>query len=111
MATTAQPNFLDDSTARAVAEQFGTPVYVYDQATLLANAAAVLAFPNAYGLTARYAMKAAPNVAILQLLNAAGLQIDASSGYEVRRALAAGYAPSAISLSPQELPNDFAALY
>jgi hypothetical protein len=51
MATTAQPNFLDESTARAVAEQFGTPVYVYDQATLLANAAAVLAFPNAYGLT------------------------------------------------------------
>lgn len=111
MATTAQPNFLDESTARTVAEQFGTPVYVYDQATLLANAAAVLAFPNAYGLTARYAMKAAPNVAILQLFNAAGLQIDASSGYEVRRALAAGYAPSAISLSTQELPNDFAALY
>ncbi|MDP4693190.1 MAG: hypothetical protein NWS00_01485, partial [Opitutales bacterium] len=61
MATSTQPRFLDFTTARSVADQFGTPVYVYDEATLKANAAAVLAFPNAFGLTARYAMKASPN--------------------------------------------------
>jgi diaminopimelate decarboxylase len=111
MAQLPQPRFLDFTTARAVADQFGTPVYVYDEATLQANAAAVLAFPNAYGLTARYAMKASPNAAILQIFNQAGLCIDASSGYEVRRAIAAGYEPSKISLSTQELPEDFAELY
>jgi diaminopimelate decarboxylase len=111
MAHLAQPRFLDEPTARSIADQFGSPVYVYDQATLQANASAVLNFPNAYGLTARYAMKAAPSAAILQLLNKAGLHIDASSGYEVRRAIAAGYAPGAISLSTQELPVDFAELY
>ena len=111
MAHLAQPRFLDEPTARSISDQFGSPVYIYDQATLQANADAVLNFPNAYGLTARYAMKAAPSAAILQLFNKAGLHIDASSGYEVRRAIAAGYAPGAISLSTQELPSDFAELY
>ncbi|MGJ8654008.1 MAG: diaminopimelate decarboxylase [Opitutaceae bacterium] len=111
MATNTQPRFLDYTTARSVADQFGTPVYVYDEATLKANAAAVLAFPNAYGLTARYAMKASPNAAILQIFRKAGLHIDASSAYEVRRAIAAGYDASQISLSTQELPEDFAELY
>lgn len=111
MSTTTQPRFLDYSTARSIADQFGSPVYVYDMASLKANAADVLAFPNAFGLTARYAMKASPNAAILKLFNEAGLHIDASSGYEVRRAIAAGYAPEKISLSTQELPEDFAELY
>jgi diaminopimelate decarboxylase len=39
-----------------------------------------------------------------------GLHIDASSGYEVRRAISAGIPASHISLSTQELPNDFAEL-
>ena len=42
-------------------EALGTPGYGYDQNSLEANAAAVLKFPNAFGLTARYAMKASPN--------------------------------------------------
>lgn len=111
MAEQLQPRFLEYTTARTVADQFGTPVYVYDMATLKQNAADVLAFPNVYGLTARYAMKASPNAAILKLFKEAGLCIDASSGYEVRRAIAAGYAAEQISLSSQELPEDFAELY
>ena len=106
MASITQPCFLDFATAQAVANNFGTPVYVYDQKTLEANAAAVLAFPNAFGLTARYAMKAAPNAAILKLFSNAGLHIDASSGHEVRRAMAAGISADKISLSAQELPVD-----
>ena len=106
MAFITQPCFLDFATAQAVANNFGTPVYVYDQKTLEANAAAVLAFPNAFGLTARYAMKAAPNATILKLFSNAGLHIDASSGHEVRRAMAAGISADKISLSAQELPVD-----
>ena len=111
MAQHAQPRFLDHRTARTIADTFGTPVYVYDMASLQANAAEVLAFPNAFGLTARYAMKASPNAAILKLFSAAGLHIDASSGHEVHRALAAGVPAAHISLSSQELPDDFAELY
>lgn len=106
MANNPQPLFLDFTTARAVDANFGTPVYVYDQRALEANAAAVLAFPNAFGLTARYAMKASPNAAILKIFAKAGLHIDASSGHEAHRAMAAGIAAEKISLSAQELPSD-----
>ena len=56
--------FLDILKAKAIADNFGTPVYVYDEKRLKQSAEAVLNFPNAYGLTARYAMKASPNKAI-----------------------------------------------
>ena len=56
-------------TARATKAAVGTPAYVYDAATLKTNAEACLAFPHAYGLTVRYAMKSLPNKAVLQLFN------------------------------------------
>lgn len=111
MAAISTPKFLDYTTAADIADQFGTPLYVYDRATLEAYAKDVLAFPNAFGLTARYAMKAAPNASILRLFNQLGLWIDASSGYEVHRALSAGYEAHKISLSTQEFPADFVDLY
>jgi len=111
MANDSQPRFLDSTTAFKISADFGTPVYVYDLASLKANAADVLAFPHAFGLTARYAMKASPNAAILRILHEAGLQIDASSGHEVHRAIAAGIPAVHVSLSTQELPGDFAELY
>ena len=110
MAQKIQPRFLDYTTAHTVSDSFGTPIYVYDQKSLEANAAAVLKFPNAFGLTARYAMKASPNRAILKIFAKAGLHIDASSGHEVHRAMAAGIPARHISLSAQELPVDLSDL-
>jgi diaminopimelate decarboxylase len=104
------PFFPDADTTRQIAESFGTPVYVYDEAALTRAARDVLAFPNAFGLTARYAMKANPNAAVLRLFSSLGLHIDASSGHEVHRALRAGIPPEHISLSSQELPDEAAEL-
>lgn len=98
--------FLTASQARDIAAQFGTPIFVYDQATLEQAARDVLAFPNAYGLTARYAMKALPNGAIVKLLAETGLYIDVSSGYEAERALRAGIAPEKIQITAQEIPRN-----
>ena len=56
--------FLLPDSARQIAAAHGTPCYVYDQVTLEAQADAMLAFPNAFGLTVRYAMKASPSAAI-----------------------------------------------
>jgi diaminopimelate decarboxylase len=102
--------FLTPAIAQAIASAHGTPSFVYDEATLQAQADAMLSFPNAFGLTARFAMKACPNAAILRLFLAKGLHFDASSGYEVRRAVKAGVPADRISLSSQELPEDFAEL-
>ncbi len=101
-------SFLDRDAVERVVAAAGTPVYVYDERALLRQAQAALAFPNAFGLTARYAIKALPNAAVLQLFVGAGMHIDASSGHEVARAVRAGVAPGRISLSTQELPEDFA---
>ncbi len=103
-------NFLTFELAEQASRLAGTPAYVYSEALLRASADKVLAFPSAYGLTARYAMKACPNSNILRLFASMGLHFDASSGYEVRRAIAAGIAPELISLSTQELPADIGAL-
>jgi diaminopimelate decarboxylase len=88
----------------------GTPLYAYSLEKLDKFSDDCLAFPNAYGLTVRYAMKACPNATILKFFNSKGIHIDASSGYEVRRAIDAGIPPDHISLSTQELPDDFAEL-
>lgn len=105
-----QLRFLNEEQVREVRRRFGSPVFVYDQTSLEQRAKDVLAFPNVYGLTARYAMKALPTSAILKLFTAAGLHIDASSGYEVERALKAGVPASHIQLTAQQLPDNLEVL-
>lgn len=103
-------NFITRELAEQIHSKVGTPCYVYSEAILRESAAKVLAFPNAFGLTARYAMKASPNSNLLRLFASMGMHFDASSGFEVRRAIAAGIEPQRISLSTQELPEDFVSL-
>ncbi|HXU62440.1 MAG TPA: diaminopimelate decarboxylase [Polyangia bacterium] len=78
-----------------LADQVGTPFYLYDAAELrrrLGDLAAVTDGPN---LQARYAMKANSNWKVLEAVRAAGLWIDAVSGNEVLRARRAGFAVGA----------------
>ncbi len=93
--------FVTEAIAAKVREQFGTPCYVYDRAGLEAAARTALAFPAPYGFTLRYAMKANPSLGILRLFRDLGLHIDASSDYEVERALRAGFEPARIQLTSQ----------
>lgn len=98
--------WLSPETIHTVSQQHNLPVYIYSEKRLLEQIDAVLAFPHnkAFGLTCRFAMKANPNRSILQLMRSKGILIDASSGYEARRAILAGYLPSEIQLTAQELP-------
>lgn len=98
--------FLSEEEVRQVRREFGSPVFVYDQATLEKRADEVLAFPNAFGLTGRFAMKALPSAGILRLFAAKGLNIDASSGFEAARAMRAGIAPERIQISAQQIPDN-----
>ncbi len=98
--------FLTEDQARRIQAEFGTPVFVYDERTLERRAREVLAFPNAFGLTARFAMKALPNAAVVRLFHRLGLKIDASSGYEAERAIRAGVPAADIQITAQELPKN-----
>jgi diaminopimelate decarboxylase len=93
--------FLSPELAAEVRERFGTPCYVYDRVALEAAARAALAFPAPFGFTLRYAMKANPSRGILRLFRELGLHIDASSDFEVERAIQAGFAPGEIQLTSQ----------
>ncbi len=100
--TTLGPRpFLTAERAAEVRRRFGTPCYVYDRGTLETAAREALAMPAPFGLTVRYAMKANPSRGILALFRDLGLHVDASSDFEVERALRAGFSPGAIQLTSQ----------
>jgi diaminopimelate decarboxylase len=106
----SEPRFLTSDQCRQIAHEFQTPVYIYEEAALKEAARDVLAFPAAFGLTARYAMKACPTAALLTLFRDWGLQFDASSGFEIHRAVRAGIPAGHMSLSSQEFPTDIVEL-
>ncbi len=102
--------FLTPEQTRTLASEYGTPVYVVSEDLLRQRAEETLSFPAPFGLTVRYAMKANPNRALLKIFAGMGLQIDASSGHEVQRAMEAGIPAGHLSLSAQELPENLAEL-
>ena len=93
--------FLTAEQAAEVRERFGTPCYVYDRTLLEAAARQALEFPAPYGFTLRYAMKANPSLGVLTVFRDLGLHIDASSDFEVERAIRAGFASDRIQLTSQ----------
>ncbi len=105
-----QLSFMTEEQARAARREFGTPVFVYDRRTLEQCAQEALAFPNASGLTVRYAMKALPAATVLRIFSEMGLHIDASSGFEAERAMLAGIPPEHIQVTAQELPENLETL-
>jgi diaminopimelate decarboxylase len=74
-----------------IANQVGTPFYLYDAAILRKALADVRALTAGPDLQARYAMKANSSRAVLEAVREAGLWIDAVSGNEVLRAQRAGF--------------------
>lgn len=93
--------FLTSDQAAEVRDRFGTPSYVYSRTILEAAARQALAFPAPYGFTLRYAMKANPSFGVLSVFRSLGLHIDASSDFEVERAMRAAFAPEHIQLTSQ----------
>lgn len=75
-----------------IAEQFGTPCYVYSRAALTdAYRSFAAAFDRKHLIC--YAVKANPNLAILNLFARLGSGFDVVSGGELRRVIAAGGDP------------------
>ena len=78
-----------------LADQVGTPFFLYDGRELARRLADITALTAGDALQARYAMKANSNHKVLEVVRAAGLWIDAVSGNEVLRARRAGFAMGA----------------
>ena len=76
------------TTLASLAQQHGTPLWVYDAATIQARIEALRQFD-----VVRFAQKANSNTHILRLMKRLGVVVDAVSLGEVERALAAGFTP------------------
>ena len=83
-----------------IAEEVGTPVYVYSRATLERHARVFReALDGVPDKLIAFAVKANPNLAVLKVLQRQGYGADVVSVGEMRRALAAGIAPEKIVFS------------
>lgn len=81
-----------------VAEEFGTPCYVYDMDMLRSRAQGTKeSFENHFKLS--YAAKANPNLTVLRRMRQSAELLDISSGGELERAIKAGWEPAAISFT------------
>src|SRR5690554_4467411 len=81
-----------------LAEQYGTPLFVYSQAQIISNWQQFAAhWPAPHKLC--YAVKANSNLAVLNLLARLGAGFDIVSGGELARVLAAGCDPTEVVFS------------
>jgi diaminopimelate decarboxylase len=75
-----------DTQIQQLAQQHGTPLWVYDAATLRRRVSELKAFD-----TIRFAQKACSNTHLLRLMREEGVAVDAVSLGEIERALHAGF--------------------
>jgi diaminopimelate decarboxylase len=90
---------IERASLATLAQQHGTPLFVYSKAAMLSALAAYQrGFAGRKALIC-YAMKANSSLAILQVFAQAGCGFDIVSGGELERVLAAGAVPSKIIFS------------
>jgi diaminopimelate decarboxylase len=90
MKARAEPMPISNQLLASIAKQHGTPCWVYDAQSVRAQIEKLRRFD-----VIRYAQKANSNLALLRLMRAAGVVVDAVSLGEIERALAAGFVPRA----------------
>ncbi len=97
--------FAEDVPMRRIADEVGTPVYIYSRATLERHARVFreglqgVAEASGREPLIAFAVKANPNLAVLRVLSREGCGADVVSGGELMRALAAGVPPEKIVFS------------
>lgn len=90
---------VEDVAVKTIADQVGTPFYVYSAASILSRLRAFRAAFSTQDALIAYALKANSNQAVLKLLAQEGAGADVVSEGELRRALKAGIAAKSIVFS------------
>ncbi|MEM6746979.1 MAG: diaminopimelate decarboxylase [Pseudomonadota bacterium] len=90
--------YAEDVPVSRIADEVGTPCYIYSVATLRRHAR-VFKEPFPDGTVVAYSVKALSNLSVLTLLQEQGLGADVVSGGELTRALRAGIDPQKIVFS------------
>lgn len=92
---------LTSSDLLSIAEEFGTPLFVYDSDVISENIQRLRhAFPDIEQLHLHYAAKALTTLPVLQLIRKQGVGLDCVSVEEVELGLKAGFTPDQIMFTP-----------
>jgi diaminopimelate decarboxylase len=93
---TEQTNFFGNSTPSGLLREFGSPLYVYNEAILRQRCREMAGLIKCPGFKSNYSIKANSNLELLKIARAEGLHADAMSPGEIHVLLAAGYKPEEI---------------
>ncbi|MFW7379461.1 MAG: diaminopimelate decarboxylase [Oligoflexus sp.] len=91
--------YCEDLSLESLAEEYGTPLYVYSRATLQRHLQRVKESFSIYPTVPCFAVKANSNLSILRDVFRSGFGADVVSGGELERALLAGVDPKKIVYS------------
>ena len=91
--------FMENIALNDIADQFGTPCYVYSKRAIELNYSAYVTALGGYPHLVCYAVKSNSNIAVLQTLAALGAGFDIVSIGELERVLLAGGDPSKVVFS------------
>lgn len=92
---------MENENLLAIANEFGSPVYVYDSSKIISQYNRLSdSFKEVKRLKLNYAVKALSNLAILKLINSLGAGLDTVSVQEVELGLKAGVKPGSIVFTP-----------
>ncbi len=99
--------FVSPEKLEAIAQQYGTPFYLYDERGIRENARGLLkAFAWNPGFREYFAVKATPTPAILKIMKEEGCGLDCSSYTELMLAEAVGFGGSDIMFSSNVTPAE-----
>ncbi len=85
----------------ALANKYGSPLYVYDAEKIISQYRSMEnAFQASKKLKINYATKALSNISVLKLINSLGGNLDCVSIQEVKLGLKAGFEPHRLSFTP-----------
>ena len=90
------PQVLSHQQLTSIAEEFGTPVYIYDTEKIAEQYQKLKDAFADQDVVIFYACKALTNVNILRFIKSIGANVDCSSINEVKLALHAGFAPEKV---------------
>ncbi|WP_138483076.1 diaminopimelate decarboxylase [Dyadobacter bucti] len=85
-------------------EQYGSPLYVYDGATIRRKAAELMHAFAGINMKIKYACKANTNLAVLRLMREIGVELDVVSPGEFEMGKLAGYEGNQITFTPSGVP-------
>ena len=92
---------MKNRTLLQIAKDFGSPVYVYDSATISSQYSRLTnAFSKVKNLRINYAVKALSNISVLKFFHSLGSGLDTVSIQEVQLGLKAGFKPEHIIFTP-----------